>query len=293
MRNRFFYAPDAGAGASAAAPAVVVDGDNPDDFAPQFGDSIAVVDDASNGPSKEDLQKLFDAQKAELEALKAKEGAASAQAAPFAALADSISKLSSRPVQVNTPPPQQPGESFDTYRSRVESQFIEKPFETIQEVVNRSTGPAFEALASQTAKLAKRTAMSDSGDREFWGKHAEEIDSLGASLTPQERLDPEAYTRIYDVVRGRHVDELLAAMQAKAATTGGEGGNPAAQATPAASPTSSSPLAGGGASSDGKIHITRADAAAVQDYMLQQCIPESQFERVVLSLRERGILRRY
>jgi len=269
------------------------------EFEPKFKLENVEIEEPAAGPSEKELRELFEAEKKKNEELAKKASEAGNLGAGFDRFAERLEQVIQRPVP-QAPAPPAPGESFEEFKARVEKNFIEKPFESIEQVVQRSAGPAFAALGSTIAKQSKTIARLTADDPSFFQKYEAEIDEYVGQMDPRERVDPMAYQKAYDLVKVRHLDEIIERRaQAKAQAAGvqmpAQAQAPAQRAAPAmgfspesgqsqigATPVTPTPQA------PGKIRITRAQADYVRSRMMQADIPDEQFELTVELMRERG-----
>lgn len=277
------------------------------EFAPAFkAPENIIIEDPAQGPSEKELRELYEAEKKKNEELAAKAQGSDALAQGFTALGDRLEKVVQRPVSVQQTPAPAPGETFEAFKARVERDFIEKPYEAMSQIVERVAGPAFQALGTTIERQSKTIARLTADDPAFFQKHEDEINSIVAQMSPQERVDPNAYSRAYNLVKVQHLDELVEMkLQARmgAQGAGAASAAPAAPAQARAVPSQGfNPESGAGAlpgvtpSNPGapaqaeKIRITRAQADFVRRTMTEQAIPDDQFELTVELMRDRGMI---
>lgn len=81
----------------------------------------------------------------------------------------------------------------------------------IDEVVamgaSRMLGPVFEQMLGNVVSV-KRDLLKAKNE-EFMSKHEEEVEQEFKRMSPQERLDPEAYTKAFRRVKANYVDEEI------------------------------------------------------------------------------------
>lgn len=90
--------------------------------------------------------------------------------------------------------------------------FEEDPEKAIADMFNARMAPLVndylqtQAISSRELAVSKLNQRPE-GDR--WDDYAEEIDAFVASLPPDAKVRPDAYERAFDIVRSRHVDDIV------------------------------------------------------------------------------------
>lgn len=223
------------------------------------------------GPSVDEIKsQLAELQKAN-EDLRAKADQASQLSGSFNQFGERLEKIVSRPAPA-APIQQQPGESLEAFKERINRKYLEDPYETMVEFSNRYVGGALQTMAQQSMQLQRKLAYLEADDKDFVRKHQDEIEQEVARIpVDQQMRDPEAYKRAMDTVRARHMDEIIAikVAEAIAKATGAAPAAPAAARSPlGASETpvipgapASSPA---GSSSSRRVSLTPAQIARLE-----------------------------
>lgn len=251
-------------------------------------DETAQVKD--EGPSKEELQAKFLETQKELEALKAQ----ASQSAGLNGIMERLDKVVDRPIQVQAPLAQQPGESDADFMERFNKMYLDNPSQALDEWANRKLGRAFETMVKGQEKLSRALALSDPENKKLYEKYGKEVESEIERIPLAERAsDPDVYKRAFTVVKGRHMDDYIAErvkeelekLQAQAPA--------ASQPNPVGVVDRGSPLAGQAPKPGSKVRITSSQATNIRSMMRVRGIPEDRFEQTVMDIIEDGELSNY
>lgn len=267
---------------------------------PPFDDGFQiedVPDEPSAGPSAEEIQK-------QLADLKAQNAELAARASQNELLKTSFDRFGSQLEQVARPTQapqvaQQPGETVEQFKQRINERILENPYETLMEFTNRAVGGAFQTVAEQMLAQQRKLAYLETDDKDFFTRHQKEIDEEVQRTPVEQRVrDPEIYRRAVDLVKARNMNEIIAAEVAKAvAAAGMQKAAPASAPvglsdTPAATlAPSSTPAALSAASATGgprRVQMTPAKRARIERQMMIDNVPQMPFNLYVESLIEEG-----
>lgn len=234
----FSPAPDGGQGGN-----IVIDTEES-----PFEDDFEIQEETNEqaGPSKEDLLKEFEALKAQNAELKTKADSSQALKSSFEEFGTRLEKAQSR-APMAPAMQQQPGESIEEFKKRINQKYLEDPYETMVEFSNRYVGSAMQTVVEQSLALQREIAVLKSPDKDFISKYRDEIDAEVSRYPTEMRLkDPEVYDRSIALVKARHMDEIIAQKVAEAIAQKG-GAAPAAPAPrgQAEAPALGSPPASG------------------------------------------------
>lgn len=244
------------------------------------------------GPSKEELQAKFLETQKELEALKAQ----SAQRSGFESVVERLDKMAERPIQVQAPPAQQPGETDADFMERFNRMYLDNPSQALDEWANRKLGRAFETMVKGQEKLSRALALSDPENKKLYERYGKEVESEIERIPLAERAsDPDVYRRAFSSVKGRHMDDYIAE-RVKEELAKLQAAQPQVQVAPTA-PVGmvdrGSPLAAQAPKPGAKPRITASQAANIKAMMRSRGVPEERFEQTVLDIIEDGELSYY
>lgn len=208
---------------------------------------------------------------AEKEALKAALAAKEAEAQrlagqPVDVLAkglDALAKSVQRPAQAAPLPGQQPGETLEDFKKRINEKAFESPFDAYMEVLERYKGAEDSAQVARNLAYSKALAAQDAAAKPFIAKYADEIEAEIALLPPQVRQnDPKAYARAVQIVKANHIDDLVAeAVAAKAAPAA-----PQAAVAPRAAQYAESPSLANATPQKRQVTLSRSKYAQIEQH---------------------------
>jgi hypothetical protein len=259
---------------------------------------VVEEEEGGGGPSKDELQKMYDELKAKHEGVAAQADQTSALKGSFDALGKQLGEIVSRPMPMPAPVQQKPTESWADFRARIDKDIIDKPSDILVEFAERYISPATEALAASQLKLSKRLAVLsiDSDERELFKRYGDEIEGVVMRMSPQERVqDDECYLRAFNFVKANHLNELieakLAAERAKIGASAQQSAAATAPRAPVGTLERGSPLAGPtSAKEQPTIRLKPGQGTEIRNYMRTHGIPEDKFEITVENLREAGMI---
>lgn len=145
----------------------------------------------------------------EVEALKQKADSTEQLRQSFVEYAEKASPANKKPDE---PEPQQPGESDEVFRKRIEKEIFEegKTTKALQEFIDRYAGPVVNQQNVQLAEANKKLLMMDSETGPKFKKYKSEIEDFVAGLPANQRANPEVWSYAYrEVVNGRHSDDEM------------------------------------------------------------------------------------
>ena len=264
-----------------------------------FAPPAVHIDEApAQGPSAEELQKLYEDAKAENDRLKAQTDPVGVITQGFQNLQGSLKDLASRPVNVQTQPAAPQVDEFGQVLAEVDANFLEAPGKNMARVAEMAMRRPLDTIISSNFAMAERLVGMTSPDKDLFAEYKDEIRAEFGRLDARERVqDPvSGYERAFDIVKGRHINDIFARRTAASAAAA-----PAATAAPAPAPAQAagatqamrpSPFAPSPtAQGTGEIHITAQQADWVRSRMLQRGIAEADFEAYVEVLVESGELK--
>ncbi len=289
---RIFYGPDAG-GAGGGVDL---------EISPFEDDSLQIetVQDEPAGPSREDIEKQLSELKAQNEALAARADQGTLLKSSFDRFGERLEQVAGRPQAPTVA--QQPGETAEAFKQRINSKILEDPYETMLEFTNKVMGGAFQTVADQMLATQRKIAYLESDDKEFFTRHQKEIDEEVQRTPLDQRVrDADVYKRAIDMVKARNMGEIIAAEVAKAVAAAG-GTPPAATprapaglsdapTTPRAPVSSPAGLPGASAPSSGprKVQMTPAKLARVQSRQAMEGLAHIPLGTYVEMLMDDGI----
>ena len=109
--------------------------------------------------------------------------------------------------------PQQPGESQDDFRARIEKAVFEKPFDAIMEVIQKTSGPINGQIVSNQMRQGKKLTYFglEASDQAMFKRYEAEVDEEFGKIPLESRFaDPEgAYEKAYTLVKARHLNDII------------------------------------------------------------------------------------
>lgn len=109
--------------------------------------------------------------------------------------------------------PQQPGESQDDFRTRIEKAVFEKPFDAIMEVIQKTSGPINGQIVSNQMRQGKKLTYFglEASDQAMFKRYEAEVDEEFGKIPLESRFaDPEgAYEKAYTLVKARHLNDII------------------------------------------------------------------------------------
>lgn len=144
----------------------------------------------------------------EIEALKRKADSTEQLRQSFMEYAEKAMPANKKPEE---PEPQQPGESDDQFRKRIEKEIFEegKTTKALQEFIDRYAGPVVNQQNVQLAEANKKLLMMDAESGPKFKKYRSEIEEYVASLPAAHRANPEVWNYAYREVLSRHTDDEM------------------------------------------------------------------------------------
>jgi hypothetical protein len=164
----------------------------------------------------DDIRKKLADLEAQNTVLKAQADQTAALSKSFGDYGQQVQKAIERQPQ---PAPSQPapGEDWNAFMTRINTQFFEKPAETIQEVLTRYDNLKSSQQVNQSMVVAKRFLALDPEAKPIYDKYRDEVDREMSTIDPQVKLsDPTFYRDAIDRVKSRHLDDLIAEKVAEA-----------------------------------------------------------------------------
>lgn len=252
-----------------------------------FEDDFEIQEESAeqSGPSKEDLLKEFEALKAQNAELRTKADSSQALKSSFEEFGTRLEKAQSR-APVAPAMQQQPGESIEEFKKRINQKYLEDPYETMVEFSNRYVGSAMQTVVEQSLALQREIAVLKSPDKDFISKYRDEIDAEVSRYPTEMRLkDPEVYDRSIALVKARHMDEIIAQKVAEAIAQ--KSGTPPAAPTPrgqAEAPALGAPPAAG----PRVISLSPAKKARIEARQRMEGVPHIPLKEYIQMLIEDG-----
>jgi hypothetical protein len=158
-----------------------------------------------------------------------------AQQAPVEAIAAGLADLGKalKPQQATPALIQQPGETPEAYKKRINDKFYDSPVDGIIEVLQTYKGAEDATAVRRNLAYSKTILEGSAEDKAFYAKHADEVEAqLGMLPQDTRATDPFAYRKALRIVQADHIDELVAARVGQQAAAPAL--VPTAPATPAA-----------------------------------------------------------
>lgn len=286
-----------------AAPAVRPRIEDPDDVlgrTPEPPRARIVEAAEDEGPSRDDLAKLYADAQAENARLKAQNDPMAAFTKGLGELKEGIGQIAGRPVVVQAPAAQPAGPSYDEVLRETDEKFLESPSSHVLKLAGMAIEGPMKTLVDASFNTARRFVAGQGTDKEMFARYSKEIDEEFAALDMKSRVtDPiAAYERAFATVKGRHIDEIVAARSAPAAVIpaavpGSAGNAPAAPAAPAAATRAGqgSPMATpAGANEERVIRLKPGQKTRILAHMERNGIDVREFETFVEILDENGQL---
>ena len=277
-----------------AAPAPVVEDPSGSLGAFEAPRAVRVADAAPEGPSREELQKQYEASQARLKDLEARSDPLAAIGQGFKSLEDNLRGIATRPIQVQAPAQGPLVDELGDLIKDLDANLLESPGAKIVKTAQAAMRQPLDTLVSSTFTMAERLVEATSPDRALFTAYKDEVRSEFARLDGRERVqDPvAAYERAFAVVKGRHLEEIFAQRQAAAAPVAAVAPAQAAPARPSAATMAQGTSAfAPQRQAQGEIVITPAQDSWVRDRMRQKGISEADYEEYVGVLVESGQLR--
>lgn len=109
------------------------------------------------------------------------------------------------------PPPvenQQPGESDEEFRERIEKELFNNPGTALDEYGNRLTGKIVSTYSPIIMEQQRRIMKLDPSTGENFKRFESEIDETLATLSPRDQNNPKALEWAYKQVLDRHQEEI-------------------------------------------------------------------------------------
>jgi len=239
------------------------------------------------GPSRDDLLKEFEALKAQNEELRTKADSSQALKSSFEEFGTRLEKAQTRSPAAPAIQ-QQPGESLEDFKKRINQKYLEDPYETMVEFSNRYVGSAMQTIVEQSLALQREIAVLKSPDKDFISKYREEIDSEVNRYPTEMRLkDPEVYERSIALVKARHMDEII--QQKVAEEIARRTGAPASPAAPAPRGQSEAPALGSPPPGTPRvISLSPAKRARIEARQRMEGVPHIPLKEYVQMLMEEG-----
>jgi hypothetical protein len=156
------------------------------------------------GKSRDELIAQVRSQRAEIQAAKER-------SIEQIALKEAINELKeSRARPAVMPQQQQPTETEEQFRERVNKSFYDDPYGTLTEFQVRKLAPEVTRIMSSNMRLSRKLVALDPQRLETFQQYSAEIDDYVAQLSPQAKLyDADVYEKAHDAVVARHVNEIV------------------------------------------------------------------------------------
>jgi len=144
----------------------------------------------------------------EFEALKTKGNESSALRESIAALGESMRA----PINTQVQEQQQPGETDQQFRDRIEKEIFEtgKTTGALQEAIGRFVGPYFQQTLGTISEQSKKLLETDPARGPTYKKYQKEIEDYVNKLPPQQRaLNPNVWEHAYEAAVRRHSEDIV------------------------------------------------------------------------------------
>lgn len=107
-------------------------------------------------------------------------------------------------------PQQQPSETEEQFKERVNKSFYDDPYGTLMEFQMKKLAPEVQRIMSANVQLSRKLAAFDPERGATFKRYSAEIDDYVNQLPPQAKLyDPDVYSKAHDAVIARHVNEIV------------------------------------------------------------------------------------
>lgn len=287
-------------GGAAPAPETVPGVADPDSTLGRFEaprPAVQIVPEAAPGPDAAELQRRYDAQQAELDALRAKQDPMAAISKGFEGIAQNLQGIVQRPIQVQAPAQGPAVDEIGDMIRDLDANLLDNPGQRVVRAAQKVMEKPMDTLLRANFNMAERLVGSTTPDRELFTQYRDEIRDEFSRIDGRFKVeDPTgAYERAFDIVKGRHINEIFATRQSQAAAAVAAAAPPPTQAparpAPATMATRGSAFAPQDQAGDGAYVITQAQADWVRDRMRAKGIAESNFDEYVEVLVEDGALK--
>lgn len=296
MKTQVFYSPDDGlaAGDPAALPsagAAVAERPPAPPSEPSFElpPGYELEDEPqAGGPTSAQLAADYKKALEENTALKARPDPTAAFAVALGEFKSGLEKLANRPVQVQAQMPQAVVDP-DVDEKTFDDGFLEAPMKNIRKLLGREITPALELTIKSNISTAKALVRERVTERPVFDKYGPEIDVELSKIPLRELVDApvEGIERALAVVKGRHLDEIIAAEREKwqAAPAAGAAAAPVVPPQPLArgQVLPGSPMA---PRESGVRGIKASELAKVKAYMDTNGVPSDKFDAVLANVRD-------
>lgn len=138
------------------------------------------------------------------------------QANSVQALKEGLEGLSSKlqkqgqPVNAQTVPQQQPGESDEEFWKRVNSDiWSENPGGVIRDAVQREVSKITQSVGQSLVENRKLALKNDTEKGEYYKRYEDEINQVISSVDPNVRTNPQVVDYAYQEILRRHADDLV------------------------------------------------------------------------------------
>lgn len=152
------------------------------------------------------LQAIKDAE-AKAAELQAKIDAQAGQASELEQLRNKIQELEARPVARTDDPPPPPTNNGPTSVLVDEDKAFNERMAPLANVVFNSASMGGRMLAME--QLRDMSKPGGFNHIAFFNQHKAEIEGLMGQVPPQSRAHPDTWINLYNLVKGRHAEELL------------------------------------------------------------------------------------
>lgn len=143
----------------------------------------------------------------EFQSLKQQGDSAVAIQKGIAELGATINKPNQQQQQVA---PQQPGESYEDFKKRLNSElFGDNPAEVLEEYFNKKMGPILQHVSGLSANQQKDLMMVKDETKKYFRKYQEDIEAFYNSLPPDQKSNPRSWQYAYDEVLKKKQNEII------------------------------------------------------------------------------------
>jgi hypothetical protein len=171
------------------------------------GDEFEMVEVGSLDEPYEEKEEKITLTPEEFEDLQRKGDSASALQKGIAELGATINKPGKGQEEVA---PQQPGESWDDFKKRLNSElFGDNPAAILDEYVNRKLNPVLQQVGGLTGEQQKELMMVKDETKKYFRKYKGDIEEFHKGLPPDQRSNPRSWQYAYDEVLKKKQSEII------------------------------------------------------------------------------------
>ena len=215
----------------------------------------------------------------------------------FEGIAQNLQDIVQRPIQVQAPAQGPAVDEIGDMIRDLDANLLDNPGQRVVRAAQKVMEKPMDTLLRANFKMAERLVGSTTSDKELFTQYRDEIREEFSRIDGRFKVeDPTgAYERAFDIVKGRHINEICATRQSQAAAAAAAAAPPPPQAparpAPATMATRGSAFAPQDQAGEGAYVITQAQADWVRDRMRAKGIAESNFDEYVEVLVEDGTLK--